>query len=588
MQDLVRAEVPKATVPQGTQPKLLVQWSSGRRDFFENLRDLLHFREARQPRLTAQRAEFWPDVFVHRPVAWRSMASSALYHIFGIVVIYGMSVTWLQPAPVSTRSPFDKSQITYYKVSEYLPEINTGEDPAPSKREQKGEPKFATQRIISIPRAPDNFRQTIVTPSQIKLPRDVAMPNLVAWTPIPSAVPEAALAQTPSQLKLPAMMPEVISPSPSTEALRAKSAAPIPAEAVAPPPAIDLVKSKLPNLPEPSVIEPAPSTTGQQLGTMNVARLETTVAAPKMPVQEQRVATAGSAWSGAGGGGAQNATPPAPPNVTGIGNGKQAVGRVIALGLDPAAVNGPIKIPNGSRSGQFAATPEGSPNAAGTPDIKGGNINGAGGSGRVANGGGSGAGSGPTGISVGPAPSRATAGIAGTPADAGKIVPKQTTIASLERSREAELSRRLSRANLDAPGKIEDKVFGARRYYSMALNMPNLTSAGGSWIIRFAELQETVAQGDIVAPQVVLKVDPSYPGELMRDRVEGTVTLYAVIRKDGTVSEVRVLRGLEERLDENAKTALSKWKFRPATKNGSAVDLEAVVQIPFAVKKMPF
>ena len=37
MQDLVRAEVPKATVPQGTQPNLLVQWSSGRRDFFENL-----------------------------------------------------------------------------------------------------------------------------------------------------------------------------------------------------------------------------------------------------------------------------------------------------------------------------------------------------------------------------------------------------------------------------------------------------------------------------------------------------------------------------------------------------------------------
>lgn len=145
-----------------------------------------------------------------------------------------------------------------------------------------------------------------------------------------------------------------------------------------------------------------------------------------------------------------------------------------------------------------------------------------------------------------------------------------------------------SAPNLDAPGRIEDKVFGAKRYYSMTLNMPNLTSAGGSWIIRFAELNETTVKGDVIAPQAWVKVDPAYPAELMRDRVEGTVTLYAVIHKDGTVGEVKVLRGVEERLDENARIALSRWKFHPATKNGSAVDLETVVQIPFVVKRMRF
>ncbi len=161
-------------------------------------------------------------------------------------------------------------------------------------------------------------------------------------------------------------------------------------------------------------------------------------------------------------------------------------------------------------------------------------------------------------------------------------------MASLERSRAADLARRLSPASLDAPGRIEDKVFGSKRFYSMTLNMPNLTSAGGSWIIRFAELDETSIKGDVTAPQAMLKVDPAYPAELMRDHIEGTVTLYAVIHKDGTVGEVRVLRGVEERLDQNAKVALSRWKFHPATKNGSAVELEAVVQIPFAVRKLPF
>ncbi len=538
--------------------------------FLENLRDLLLFRGSPKPRGAV--AEFWPDVFVHRPVAWRSMASSALYHVFGIVVIYGMTVTWAQRAPLPTRSPFDNSKITYYAVSEYLPEIDTGKAAAPAVKARKGEPKYAKQRIISLPKAPDNFRQTIVTPSHIKLPNDVPLPNLVAWTPIPSAIPEAALMQTPSQLKLPALTPDV----------------------VAPPPAIESAKSRirLPNVPEPSVIEPpvSSSAAARPLGAMNVVRLDPTVTAPTLPVAAQRAVMANPA----DGGSSQNAAVQPPPNVAGIGNGQRAAGQLIALGLDPAAVNGPISVPNGSRQGQFAATPEGNPNAPGTPEIKGGGTNG-GGNGRGTNGGGgSGTALGPPGISVGPAPSQPTSGVVaqGDPLDALRSNAKAptTTVARLERPRMADVGRasRLSPATLNAPGKIEDKVFGAKRYYSMTLNMPNLTSAGGSWIIRFAELNESTVKGDVTAPQAMVKVDPAYPAELMRDRVEGTVTLYAVIRKDGTVGEVKVLRGVEDRLDENARIALSRWKFHPATKNGSAVDLETVVQIPFVVRKMPF
>ena len=88
-------------------------------------------------------------------------------------------------------------------------------------------------------------------------------------------------------------------------------------------------------------------------------------------------------------------------------------------------------------------------------------------------------------------------------ADAPKPKAQPTTVASLERPRMADIGRasRLSPATLNAPGRIEDKVFGAKRYYSMTLNMPNLTSAGGSWIIRFAELNETTGKGEVVAPQ---------------------------------------------------------------------------------------
>jgi TonB family protein len=129
--------------------------------------------------------------------------------------------------------------------------------------------------------------------------------------------------------------------------------------------------------------------------------------------------------------------------------------------------------------------------------------------------------------------------------------------------------------------ELERQVFGQRKFYSMILNMPNLNSAGGSWIIRFAELQGDDTGGDLTAPEATHKVDPGYPLELMRQNVQGTVTLYAVIRSDGTVGSVRVLNSPDQRLDSYARTALTGWHFRPATKNGSPVDLEAVVIIPF-------
>ena len=77
------------------------------------------------------------------------------------------------------------------------------------------------------------------------------------------------------------------------------------------------------------------------------------------------------------------------------------------------------------------------------------------------------------------------------------------------------------------------------------------------------------------------KVDPAYPLELMKQNVGGTVILYAVIHADGTVGSVRVLRSVDDRLDQFASDAIAKWKFQPATKNGDPVDVEATFWIPF-------
>jgi TonB family protein len=124
-------------------------------------------------------------------------------------------------------------------------------------------------------------------------------------------------------------------------------------------------------------------------------------------------------------------------------------------------------------------------------------------------------------------------------------------------------------------------VFGDRKFYAMTLNVPNLNSAGGSWVMHFAELKDAEKQGDLVAPVATHEVDPGYPIELMRQNVQGTVMLSAVIRSDGSVGEVRIVHGIDDRLDEYASAALARWRFRPATRNGDPVALQAVVMIPF-------
>jgi TonB family protein len=71
----------------------------------------------------------------------------------------------------------------------------------------------------------------------------------------------------------------------------------------------------------------------------------------------------------------------------------------------------------------------------------------------------------------------------------------------------------------------------------------------------------------------------------MRSNVHGMVTLYAVIRADGQVASIRVLNSPDDRLDPYAAKALARWKFVPAERAGKPVALEAVVEIPFRVKR---
>jgi protein TonB len=132
--------------------------------------------------------------------------------------------------------------------------------------------------------------------------------------------------------------------------------------------------------------------------------------------------------------------------------------------------------------------------------------------------------------------------------------------------------------------KPPDPRLEGRIVYSIAIQMPNVTSFSGSWTVWFAG-RDPSAAGQVemlLKPPVPLrKVDPKYVPAAAEDRVEGKVRLAAVIRKNGHVDAVELLRGLDNRLDRSAAEALSKWEFEPAQLNGSPIELDAVFDIPF-------
>ena len=127
-----------------------------------------------------------------------------------------------------------------------------------------------------------------------------------------------------------------------------------------------------------------------------------------------------------------------------------------------------------------------------------------------------------------------------------------------------------------------DSRFDGRTVYMMAIQMPNITSYVGSWLMWYSERSaRPVSTAVITPPSANRKVDPKYLRVAIDERIQGTVRLAAIIRSDGTVGSVELLKGIDDRLDQTAEAALAKWQFTPAMRDGNPIDVDIVVEIPF-------
>ena len=98
-----------------------------------------------------------------------------------------------------------------------------------------------------------------------------------------------------------------------------------------------------------------------------------------------------------------------------------------------------------------------------------------------------------------------------------------------------------------------------------------------------AHSQTFALRSDGVVPPVPLMQcrQPEYTEEARQARIQGTVVLDVEVEPDGTATVLGVVKSLNPGLDQRAIEAVSRWRFRPATRDGQPVKVSADVEVNF-------
>lgn len=561
-------------------PRLSVHWQGRGANFRESLGAALF---GPRPSRRSQPSLFGRFRTAPGRLRARGIAGSFAWHAILLSISFPIS-RLAAPAP---KISLPQIEITWYgPITDVAPV-----DKPPAKRQPpKPEPKLPADHqvitraynpdttVIFNPPRPSNTRQILIEPDAppnepIFLP---PLPNIIHWAAAsaqPSiSIEPGALKAAPTEQPVAAMLaPNLVQVTPPPGPLNIvpdPNAEPKPPLALAPS-AVHAEKART------DVAAAQAPMVGNGMGTPATLGIAETGRASQPPVPPTLDASHGERVAPA----PQSA---AAPDISGTGS------RIVALSLAPGPNVAP---PIGNASAPISIGPHVGHNVSEqAPNISGdGN---AGGSLAA-----SAAAPGPAGLLIlhesrqPAAPPPPPPVVAATAPVIAKPQPKIAPPASFP-PRTAILSRRSSTVSSgNSPSPADDlvhSVLGYGQIHTMLVNMPNLTSATGSWVLNFATMPGAqVPIGLVMAPLPVRKVDPEYPPALRMDGVAGEVILYAEIDGSGKVKNIRVIQSVDPQLDHNAAVAFGEWKFLPALFNDKPVSLEVLVHIPFRAAPTP-
>jgi TonB family protein len=147
---------------------------------------------------------------------------------------------------------------------------------------------------------------------------------------------------------------------------------------------------------------------------------------------------------------------------------------------------------------------------------------------------------------------------------------------------EAAFARQLAERpdDVDAQLGLAELLYRDERFGESAVAMER---ASALWVARQRPASSpTAASGDIRPPKMARRVDPIYPETARAAGVTGTVILQGTITEDGTVEDLRVVRGVPL-LNDAALGAVRQWLYEPTRLNGVPVAVTMTTNISFAV-----
>ncbi len=133
---------------------------------------------------------------------------------------------------------------------------------------------------------------------------------------------------------------------------------------------------------------------------------------------------------------------------------------------------------------------------------------------------------------------------------------------------------------------VQGEAFGSialsvPRVHSSATIMASSFDASPASSKRNRVVSEATTETDFKGVEILRKPRPLYTEEARRLGIEGEVHLRILFGADGRLKVLAVVRGLGHGLDENAALAAAQIQFRPASKQGQAVEQAAVVRVQF-------
>jgi TonB family protein len=85
-------------------------------------------------------------------------------------------------------------------------------------------------------------------------------------------------------------------------------------------------------------------------------------------------------------------------------------------------------------------------------------------------------------------------------------------------------------------------------------------------------------------PEELSRSIPNYPSAARRAGVQGAVVVRGIVRKNGRIDQVEVIKDLPYGLGDEARRAVSRWRFRPATYQGQPIDVYYTVTVNFRLQ----